>query len=146
MSLRELAENDESKEKKKHTLSPKQSRMIRMKGYRAERELVRKLRKAGFNSVRIPVSGPSSQPLPDLFATKKTRILAFEVKAPNADRVYFRKNQVSKLFEFLDMFEMYKNRIPVLAAKFPYKWVYRKVETVDNFVVLKDDGSNIIIK
>jgi len=95
---------------------------MKRKGYRAERELVRKLRRHDFRSVRVPVSAPSSESLPDVFATKGERILAFEIKAPNADRAYFRKKQVTK---------------------FPYKWVFREIKAVDDYVVLREEKGNI---
>nr|WP_252897110.1 hypothetical protein [Metallosphaera hakonensis] len=50
-------------------------------GRNAERELVSILREAGFNSVRIPTSNSSSNPLPDVFATKGEVLLAIEVKS-----------------------------------------------------------------
>ena len=130
-------------EKKKRSLSAGKSRKIRRKGHNAERELARKLRKLGFKSVRIPLSGCSSQPLPDLFATKNDKILAFEVKAPNSERAYFRKNQVEKLFEFLNLFDAYPKKMAVLGAKFPYKWVFKRVERIENFVIIKDDKNTI---
>ena len=94
MSLRELAAKGTSRQRKRREMKG-----IRRKGYRAERQLVKKLRRLGFKSVRVPVSAPSSEPLPDVFATKGNSLLAFEVKAPNAEKVYFRKNQVEKIFK-----------------------------------------------
>ncbi|MFQ6095997.1 MAG: Holliday junction resolvase Hjc [Candidatus Bathyarchaeia archaeon] len=114
---------------------------MRRKGYRAERELVRKLRSWGFKSVRVPVSAPSSEPLPDVFATKGDTLLAFEIKAPNSERTYFQKKQIKKLFDFLNMFEAYTERIAIIGAKFPYKWVFRKVEEVDDYVIHKKEKS-----
>ncbi len=119
---------------------------IRRRGYRAERQLVKKLRALGFNSVRVPVSAPSSEPLPDVFATKGNHLLAFEVKAPSAERAYFRKNQVEKLFDFLDMFEPYDAKLAILVGKFPYKWVFRQVQEACKYTVKKDEKSNIRLK
>ncbi|MFB0504698.1 MAG: Holliday junction resolvase Hjc [Candidatus Bathyarchaeia archaeon] len=116
---------------------------MKRKGYRAERELVKKLRSWGFKSVRAPVSAPSSEPLPDVFATKGDRILAFEIKAPNSDRAYFRKKQVKKLFDFLSMFEAYAQRTAIIGTKFPYKWVFREIKAVDDYVVLREEKGNI---
>ena len=125
-------------------MTTKESKRIRRKGYRAERELVRKLRKQGFNSVRVPVSAPSSEPLPDVFATKGDSLLAFEIKAPNSERAYFQKKQIKKLFDFLDMFEAYAKRIAVIGAKFPYKWVFKKVEEVNDYVINKKEKSQYL--
>lgn len=124
-------------------LTIKEIKRIRRRGYRAERDLVRKLRNSGFNAVRIPVSAPSSEPLPDVFATRGNTLLAFEVKSPNADRVYFQKEQVKKLFDFLEMFEAYKERRAVIGAKFPYKWAFKQVEEIDDYVIDKEERSNI---
>lgn len=147
LSLRELAvqARDKSKKTGRHgrLLTVKEIKRIRRRGYRAERELVRKLRGYGFKSVRVPVSAPSAEPLPDVFATRGESLLAFELKAPNAERAYFRKEQVKKLFDFLDMFEVYKLKIAVIGAKFPYKWVFKKVERIDDYVISKEERSNI---
>lgn len=148
MSLRDLAiksrgEFKEGRVRRGRVLTVKEIKRIRKRGYRAERQLVRKLRALGFNAVRVPVSAPSSEPLPDVFAMKGDYLLAFEVKAPNADRAYFRSDQVKKLFDFIGMFETYDKKLAVLVAKFPYKWVMRHVEEVGDYVVLKDEKSNI---
>ncbi|RJS79386.1 hypothetical protein CW711_03000 [Candidatus Bathyarchaeota archaeon] len=144
MSLRELA--DQKRKGKGHhgrLLTVKEIKRIRRKGYRAERQLVKKLRRYGFKSVRIPISAPSSEPLPDVFAVKGETIIAFEVKAPNSGRAYFREDQVKKLFEFLDMFDMYRERVAVIAGKFPYRWVFRRIEKPGDYVLQKGEKSNI---
>jgi len=104
---------------------------------------VRKLRGLGFGAVRVPVSAPSAEPLPDVFAIKGNCILAFEVKAPNAERAYFRKDQVKKLFDFLGMFEAYEVKFAIIGAKFPYRWVFTRVETSDDYVIHNEEKSNI---
>ena len=138
MSLRELAAKGTSRQRKSREMKG-----IRRKGYRAERQLVKKLRRLGFKSVRVPVSAPSSEPLPDVFATKGNSLLAFEVKAPNAEKVYFRENQVEKLFNFLDMFGAYDAKLAILAGKFPYKWVFKHVETPTDYTLRRDEESNV---
>jgi len=145
LSLRELASKGESENKKRRgrILTVKDVKRIRKRGYRAERQLVKKLRAMGFKSVRVPVSAPSSEPLPDVFATKGNCILAFEIKALNAERAYFPKEQVKKLFDFLDMFEIYERKFAVLVGKFPYKWVFKHVEEITEYVVRKDEKNNI---
>ena len=140
MSLRELAEGIKNGDKRKkrlkgNTLTRLESRRIRRKGARVERQLVAKLRNMGFKAVRIPLSAPSSEPLPDVFATKGSSILAFEIKAPNAERVYFKKKQMTKLFEFLSFFSVFPQKKAVLVAKFPYKWVFKIVKKSEDQVI-----------
>lgn len=116
---------------------------IRRRGYKAERELVKRLREYGFRSVRVPLSAPSGEPLPDVFAVKGDCIIAFEVKAPRGGRAYFKESQVEKLFEFLSIFEAYNRRIAVLAAKFPYRWIFKLIDKPDDYVIRRGDKSNV---
>jgi len=145
LSLRELVSRAKHKGAGRHgrLLTVKEIRRIRRRGYRAERDLVRKLRNSGFRAVRIPVSAPSSEPLPDVFATKSNMLLAFEVKAPNSDRAYFQKEQIKKLFDFLGMFEAYTRRMAIIGAKFPYRWTFKQIEKIDDYVIQKEEESNI---
>jgi len=145
MSLREVASQAKRRTGRgrhgRH-LTFKEIRRIKKRGYEAERELVRKLRLNGFKSVRVPVSAPSGEPLPDVFATKGGCLVAFEVKAPKAERAYFRKDQVEKLFFFLNFFEPFNRKLAVLGAKFPRKWVFKLVDKPDDFVVYKEEESS----
>ena len=148
MSLRDIAsrskrEGKSSKGRHGRLLTIKEIKRIRRRGYRAERELVGRLRNMGYSSVRVPVSAPSSEPLPDVFATNNNRILAFEVKAPNAERAYFRSDQIKKLFDFLEMFKVYPVKHAILAAKFPYRWVFKKVVTIGDYVLEKSEADNM---
>ncbi len=148
MSLRELADQAKhrGKGRRGRLLTLKEIRRIKRRGYEAERELVRKLRIHGFRAVRIPVSAPSKEPLPDLFATKDDQLIAFEVKAPRAKRAYFRKGQVKKLFRFLDFFTPYSQKLAVLAAKFPYKWTLKLIKKPDNYVLYKEEKNTFRLK
>jgi Holliday junction resolvase len=119
---------------------------MRRRGYDAERALVRKLRSLGFKAVRVPSSAPSSEPLPDLFGTLNDGILAVEVKASSGNKVYFSSNQVRKLFEFLEIFSVYREKVALLAGKFPYRWVFKKVEEIDEYVLRRDEKGNIQLK
>ncbi len=103
---------------------------------------MRKLRIHDFRAVRVPVSAPSSEPLPDVFATKGDYLVAFEVKAPRSERAYYRKRQVKKLFEFLDVFGSYPQKLAVLAAKFPYKWVLKPIDKPSDYVLRKKENSS----
>lgn len=145
MSLRDLAAKSKQKGKGRRgrILTIREIRRIRKRGYQAERDLVKKLRDLGFKSVRVPVSAPSNEPLPDVFALKGDCIMAFEVKAPSAEKAYFPKDQVKKLFDFLDMFEAYTVKIAILAAKFPYKWVFKRIDRIDDYSIHKSEESNI---
>ena len=99
-------------------------RRIKKRGYDAEKELVHRLREAGFDALRVPVSAPSREPLPDVFAVKGDAILAFEVKSQER-YAYYKRHQVEKLHEFLEIHRVYPTRMAVLAAKFKYKgWAF----------------------
>jgi Holliday junction resolvase len=146
LSLRELAINQNKKGKNKGRISNgKQSRYVKQKGYRAEKELVKKLRSWGFKAVRIPVSAPSSEPLPDVFAIKGDSILAFEVKSHNNEKVYFRKNQIKKLIDFLNMFELYPYKHAILCVKFYRKWIFKKIEKIENSVINKNEKNSFAL-
>lgn len=144
LSLRDLAAKKEQKSGRRgRILTLKEIRRIKKRGYQAERDLVKRLRELGFKSVRIPVSAPSNEPLPDVFAVKGDYIIAFEVKAPTRGKAYFPRDQVKKLFDFLNMFDVYPNRIPVLVAKFPHKWVLKRINVIDDYSINKNDTSNM---
>lgn len=64
-----------STHEKKHGL-----KISRRKGYNVKCQLIKKLCKYGFKSVRVPALALSMKRLPDVFATKGDTILAFEVK------------------------------------------------------------------
>ena len=144
LSLRELAFNkSKNKKRKKRKFIKKDLLKIKRQGYRAERELVKKIRNFGFKAVRIPLSAPSSEPLPDVFATKENKLLAFEVKSSNSEKIYFKKKQIEKLFKFLDLFEPYENKFAVLVCKFHYKWVFMHITKITDCKVNKYENSNL---
>lgn len=145
MSIRELAVRaKKGGGRRGRLLDIKEIKRMKRRGYGAERELVKKLRDVGFKAVRIPVSAPSKEPLPDVFATKGDCLVAIEVKAPRAKRAYFYEHQVEKLFRFLDIFAVYPKKFVVLAAKFPYRWVLKLVDKTDKYVIRRDDKSNFL--
>jgi Holliday junction resolvase len=107
-------------------------RRWRKRGFYSENVLVKLLQKNGFNAVRVPVSNPSLNPLPDIIARKGMHTYAFEVK--NASYYsYFPIQQVDKLFRFLGEFvpvsDEYKHA--VLAAHLGKKWIFREVPWKD---------------
>jgi Holliday junction resolvase len=100
----------------------------RRRGFRSETVLVKMLQKNGYNAVRIPVSNPSLNPLPDIIARRDEHIYAFEVK--NVDYyAYFPKRQIDKLFLFLDKLipipKEFKHAI--LAAHMGKKWIFKEI-------------------
>jgi len=111
-------------------------RRWRRRGFYSETSLVKLLKKNGFHAVRVPVSNPSLNPLPDIIARRGNHVYAFEVK--NASYyVYFPKQQIQKLFEFLSRFvpteEQYKHA--VLAAHMGKRWVFREI----NWQIWRED-------
>ena len=106
---------------------------MKKRGYDAERELVKMFRDAGFEALRVPVSAPSNEPLPDIFAIRGDTIIACEVKSQER-YVYYKRKQVKKLHEFLDIHKIYPVKLAVLAAKFKYKgWAFEVAEKPDDY-------------
>jgi Holliday junction resolvase len=107
-------------------------RRWRKRGFYSENVLVKLLIKNGYNAVRIPVSNPSLNPLPDIIARKGLHTYAFEVK--NASYyAYFPKQQIDKLFRFLDKFIPADNahRHALLAAHLGKRWIFKEVDWHD---------------
>jgi Holliday junction resolvase len=142
MSLRDLANTKPKRQRFTRTLNRDQIRRMKKRGYDAERELVKKLRGAGFDALRVPVSAPSNEPLPDVFAIRGKTILAFEVKS-QARYAYYKRKQIIKLFEFLEIHKIYLKRLAVLAAKFKYKgWVFQVIDKPGDFSLRTGAGIN----
>lgn len=140
MSLRELAGSNKRRNKFNKILTKKQIKSIKKRGYDAERQLVHMMRDVGFDALRVPVSAPSKEPFPDVFAVKGDIIIAFEVKFQQR-YAYYRKGQVSKLKKFLEIHKLYPRRFSVLAAKFKYKgWRFVIVEKLDNYTINLGEG------
>ena len=107
-------------------------RRWRKRGFYSENALVKLLQKNGFHSVRVPVSNPSLNPLPDVIARKGSDVYAFEVK--NARYyAYFPKLQVDKLFRFLAELIPLENerKHAVLAAHLGKRWIFKEVSWKD---------------
>lgn len=141
MSLRDLASTRKPKRKQiTRNLTARQVRSMKKRGYDAERELVHMLRDIGYSAVRVPVSAPSTEPLPDVFAVKGDSILALEVKS-QIRYAYYKRDQVQKLLEFLDMHRIYPRRFAVLAGKFKYRgWWFNLADKVDDYTIKIDEG------
>ncbi|MEM3699617.1 MAG: hypothetical protein QXL57_01965 [Candidatus Bathyarchaeia archaeon] len=107
-------------------------RRWRKRGFYSENVLVKLLTKNGYNAVRVPVSNPSLNPLPDVIARKNSEIYAFEVK--NASYyAYFPKQQIEKLFRFLEeLIPIEKeHKHAVLAAHLGKKWIFKEISWKD---------------
>lgn len=107
-------------------------RRWRKRGFYSENALVKLLMKKGFHAVRVPVSNPSLNPLPDVIARKSSHVYAFEVK--NAGYyAYFPKQQIEKLFRFLDELIPLDNQFKhaVLAAHLGKKWIFKEISWKD---------------
>jgi Holliday junction resolvase len=127
-------------------------RRWRKRGFYSENALVKLLNRNGYHSVRVPVSNPSLNPLPDVMARKGSEMFAFEVK--NAKYyAYFPRQQVEKLFKFLDELIPSSNehKHAVLAAHLGKKWIFRETKWKDyqkgklpeKSRILKRDRGNI---
>jgi Holliday junction resolvase len=107
-------------------------RKWRKRGFYSENVLVKLLQKNGYKAVRVPVSNPSLNPLPDVIARKNMHIYAFEVK--NAGYyAYFPKQQIDKLFRFLNELIPMENQCKhaVLAAHLGKKWLFKEMSWQD---------------
>lgn len=129
-------------------------RRWRKRGFYSETVLVKLLHKNGYNAVRVPVSNPSLNPLPDVMARRGQHLYAFEVK--NARYyAYFPKPQIDKLFQFLDQFipSGNENKHAVVAAHLGKRWLFREISWVDwekgkvpeKVRILKRDRGNLNI-
>ena len=82
----------------------------------------------------------TGEPLPDVFAIKDDSILSIEVKAQER-YAYYKKAQVKKLFEFLEIHKIYPRRYAVLAGKFKYKgWWFDIATKLDDYMIKIDKG------
>lgn len=125
------------------------------RGFDAERRLVRLLsRRASAYVFRVPVSGGRTSPnsktaLPDVFLVDNEagEVVAFEVKATSRRRVRVRREQLVKLFKFLDAFKKYEKRTAVVAVWFSSegRWVFRRMEEsfpLEDVTITSGDESN----
>jgi len=103
-------------------------RRWRKRGFYTENALVKLLHKNGYKAVRVPVSNPSLNPLPDIMARKNSEMYAFEVK--NAKYyAYFPKQQIEKLFRFLNELVPTDNghKHAVIAAHLGKRWIFKEI-------------------
>ncbi len=130
-------------------------RRWRKRGFYSENVLVKLLKKNSYHAVRVPVSNPSLNPLPDIIARRGQHIYAFEVK--NASYyAYFPKQQIDKLFRFLEAFIPVDNcnKHAMLAAHLGKKWIFREIawrdwekkNLPDKARILKRDRGNFNVE
>lgn len=130
-------------------------RRWRKRGFYSETALVKLLQKNGYFAVRVPVSNPSLNPLPDIMARRGQHVYAYEVK--NATYyAYYPKVQIDKLFRFLDQFIPSRNEYKhaVVAAHLGKKWLFREINWIDwqkdklpdKARILKRDRGNLNIE
>jgi Holliday junction resolvase len=141
MSLRDIV-SPKKKPRQRFTrqLTAKDVRAMKKRGYDAERELVHMFRDEGYAAIRVPVSAPSKEPLPDVFAVKGNSILSIEVKS-QIRYAYYKAHQVKKLLDFLDIHKIYPRKYAVLAAKFKYKgWWFDLAEKNQDYMIKINQG------
>ncbi len=130
-------------------------RRWRKRGFYSENVLVKLLQKNGYGAVRVPVSNPSLNPLPDVIARRDIHVYAFEVK--NARYyAYFPRQQIDKLFRFLHQLIPLENdrKHAVLAAHLGKRWLFREVDwkewekdkIPEKMRILKRDRGNFDLK
>jgi Holliday junction resolvase len=127
-------------------------RRWRKRGFYSENALVKLVQKNGYKAVRVPVSNPSLNPLPDIIARKNSDVYAFEVKSAKY-YAYFPKQQVEKLFRFLNELIPLDNshKHAVAAAHLGKRWIFREVSWKDyeraklpeKIRILKRDRGNL---
>ncbi len=129
-------------------------RRWRKRGFYSETVLVKLLQKKGYHAVRVPVSNPSLNPLPDIMARRGQHIFAYEVK--NASYyAYFPKQQIDKLFRFLEEFYPSEKELKhaVVAAHLGKRWLFKEIcwtdweknKLPDKVRLLKRDRGNLNI-
>ena len=107
-------------------------RRWRKRGFYSETVLVKLLQKKGYHAVRVPVSNPSLNPLPDIMARRGQHIFVYEVK--NASYyAYFPRQQIDKLFRFLEEFYPSEKELKhaVVAAHLGKRWLFKEISWTD---------------
>ena len=130
-------------------------RRWRKRGFYSENALVKLLKKNEYKAVRVPVSNPSLNPLPDIIARRNTDAYAFEVKSAKY-YAYFPKQQIEKLFRFLEELVPLENsrKHAVAAAHLGKKWIFKEIRWRDyekgklpeKIRILKRDRGNLDVK
>lgn len=113
--------------------------MSKIKGTRAERELIKMFWEAGWEAIRSAGSGSMHYPSPDILAGNKIRILAIEVKSTKDNKKYFSEEDKKQLLNFASYF----GAESWIAIKFSNSWIFVHPEdltkTKENYVFGVDD-------
>ena len=130
-------------------------RRWRKRGFYSETVLVKLLQKKGYNAVRVPVSNPSLNPLPDIMARKGKHIYAFEVK--NASYyAYFPKHTNRQTLPFsrpIHSHQATKTNTPSSQRILGKRWLFKEISWTDweknklpdKVRILKRDRGNLNI-
>jgi len=104
-----------------------------------ERKLVHLLQSKGFYSVRVAGSGCMRYPSPDILASNGCRLIAFEVKSSQDDKVYLRYKDLNDLLEFSEGFKAE----PWFAVHLRSKgWFFKPAKELQNQKVLRISEEN----
>lgn len=110
------------------------------RGCNYERKLVHLLHELGFFSVRAAGSGCIRYASPDIVASNGTRLLAFEVKSTQSDRVYLKNKDVVDLLSFARGFRAE----PWFAVHFSGNgWFYKRASELLGLDVLRLDAESM---
>ena len=86
-------------------------------GANVERELIHFLLDKGFACIRAAGSGKTSYPSPDVFAGKKGKKFAIEVKSSKKEVIYIERNEIEELVKWASI----AGCKPIVAVKFKNK-------------------------
>ncbi|MCS7142562.1 MAG: hypothetical protein NZ920_02025 [Aigarchaeota archaeon] len=120
-------------------------------GYEGEYYLVKKFvdkRRPGYYAVRTPGSGTGKMLKPDVLAVDNGEFYAIEVKSTTGHAVYLPPDQVRRLVEFTELFQLrcpscnhLFKPTPVIAVRFLNKgWVFTKVNDVNERILVRSDA------
>lgn len=100
----------------------RRTRIRKQRGYAWEDALVKRFRSKGWKAFRL---GSPSIGLPDVIATNSNlnTIIAIEAKSGTTNMLMVEYDQILRCINWLDAFDVYRNRYPLLAFKFiAKKW------------------------
>lgn len=111
--------------------------MTKIKGIRAERELIHMLWNAGWSAVRIAGSGSMRYPSPDIIAGKGNRKMAIECKSIGKISMNITRRQIDDFKKFCSMF----GAEPWLGVRFDnLNWFFLNPEDLK-----ETEGKNFVI-
>ncbi len=114
--------------------------MGKIKGTRAERELLHMFYENDWSCCRVAGSGSSPFPAPDLLAGKKDKKFAIECKNIKGNKKYIDKEAVEELLIFSENFGV----IPIIAIKFDnHGWYFLNPDKLEKS---KNGNYNISIE